>query len=579
MDACDAALIKIGLIRGLPGKPGGFWVRIIGLALRVLVYSLPLIFLALFFFYPLLAILRLSLLADRRWQWDVIGETLGAPFFWQVLWFTTWQATASTLLTLAIGLPLAYVLAHFDFRGKGLLQALMTIPFVMPTVVVAAAFTTLLGERGIVNQWLQHVLGLSESPVRLTGTIWIILLAHAFYNVSIVARTVGVFWRHLNPAIEEAAAVLGATPIRRLWEITLPLLLPSIFAAGLLVFLFCFTSFGVVLILGGLQFATLEVEIYRQAVSLFNLPVASVLALVQIGLTFAIMAVYTRLQARASLPLELRPGGQANRAPHYAGARLIVALIAGTVLLLLLAPLVALAWRSFTLGGEGASLQFYRELAINRRQSAFFVAPVVAIRNSLFFALIAMTISLVLGLISAYLLGRPRRWWTAILDPIFLLPLGVSAVTLGFGYIIAMGSLRTSIWLTPIAHSLIAMPFVVRTFLPALRSLDPRLRESAAVLGASPPRVWWEIDAPLLYPAALVGAVFAFTISLGEFGATLLVSRPDFPTMPMVIYRALGQPGLLNYGQALAMSTILMAVAAVAMLVIERFRIGSASEF
>jgi thiamine transport system permease protein len=159
-----------------------------------------------------------------------------------------------------------------------------------------------------------------------------------------------------------------------------------------------------------------------------------------------------------------------------------------------------------------------------------------------------------------------------------LLPLGTSAVTLGFGYIIAMGSLRTSIWLTPIAHTLIAMPFVVRTFLPALRSLDPRLREAAAVLGATPGRVWWEIDAQLLAPAALVSAVFAFAISLGEFGATLLVSRPDYPTMPMVIYRALGQPGLLNYGQALAMSTILMAVTAAAILLIERFRFAGQAE-
>ena len=168
---------------------------------------------------------------------------------------------------------------------------------------------------------------------------------------------------------------------------------------------------------------------------------------------------------------------------------------------------------------------------------------------------------------------------TAILDPIFLLPLGASAVTLGFGYIISMGSLRTSILLVPIAHTLIAMPFVIRTFLPALRSLDPRLRESALVMGAAPVRTWWEIDVPMLFRAVLVAAIFAFTISLGEFGATLLVSRPDVPTMPVVIYRAMGQPGLANYGQALAMSTILMVVSAAAIILIERFRIGDVGEF
>ena len=179
----------------------------------------------------------------------------------------------------------------------------------------------------------------------------------------------------------------------------------------------------------------------------------------------------------------------------------------------------------------------------------------------------------ILGIISAYLLARPRSWLTLILDPLFLLPLGVSAVTLGFGYTVALGSLRTSPLLTPIAHSLIATPFVVRTILPALRSIDPRLREAAAVMGASPTVVRWEIDRPLLWRAGLVAAVFAFTISLGEFGATLLVGRPDFPTMPLVIYKALSQPGLLNYGQALAMSTILMAVCTASLVLIERFRL------
>jgi thiamine transport system permease protein len=244
----------------------------------------------------------------------------------------------------------------------------------------------------------------------------------------------------------------------------------------------------------------------------------------------------------------------------------------------LLAPLTALAWRSVTLGDAVVTVDYYRELTLDRRGSAFFVPPIFAVRNSLIIALSTVALSLILGVISAYLLARPRSRLTAILDPIFLLPLGTSAVTLGFGYIIAMGPLRTSLLMIPIAHTLIAAPFVVRTLLPALRGLDPRLREAAAVMGASPLRGWWEVDVPILWRATLVGAVFAFTISLGEFGATLLISRPDLPTMPVVIYRALSQPGLLNYGQALAMSTILMIVSAVGLIVIERFRLEE-SEF
>ncbi len=543
---------------------------------RTLLYTLPLVYLAFFFFYPLGRIFQLSL---GEAGLDEIIAIFKGSFFWQTLWFTIWQAALSTLLTLLAGLPLAFLFAHYQFPGKTLLRALTTIPFVLPTVVVATAFSALLGSNGVLNQWAQEWFRLTTPPIRLQQTIWAILIAHTFYNTSVIIRTVGGFWANLNPRLEEAAAVLGADTWARLRYITLPLLLPSILAASLLVFLFCFTSFGVILILGGLRFATLEIEIYRQAVTLFNLPTAAILALIQMLCTFAVMALYTRMQARASLPLEQRPQRSTARPPRTVGDKVALGLGMVFMLLILLSPLIALVWRSVTLGDQGFTWAYYAELAVNRRQSAFFAAPVVAIRNSLIFASATVFLSLLLGISSAYLLAQPRRWTVAILEPIFLLPLGASAITLGFGYIISMGALRTSPLLIPIAHTLIAAPFVVRTFLPALRSLDPRLRQAAATLGASPTRVWWEIDAGLLGRAVLVSAAFAFTISLGEFGATLLISRPDLPTMPVVIYRALSQPGLLNLGQALAMSTILMLTSAAGLIAIERFRINDIGEF
>ncbi len=385
-----------------------------------ILYALPLLFLGIFFFYPLARILGVSFGADGSLTLAAIGETLSQPFFWRVLWFTTWQAAASTGLTLILGLPLAYVFARYAFPGKALLRALTTIPFVMPTVVVAVAFTALLGENGLLNDWLQAGLGLDGPPIRLMNTVWIILIAHAFYNVSVVLRTVGSFWANLNPRLEEAAAVLGAGPGRLFWEITLPLLMPSIIAAGLLVFLFCFTSFGVVLILGGLGFATLEVEIYRQAVSYFNLPVAGFLALVQMALTFAVMAVYTRMQSRASLPVEMRPQSITARRASTARERLFVGLSLAAMLVILLSPLLALAWRSVTLGGDGLTFAYFRALADNPRNSAFFVPPLEAVRNSLLYAGATVVLSLFLGVISAYLLARRRSRISAILDPIFL---------------------------------------------------------------------------------------------------------------------------------------------------------------
>jgi len=548
---------------------------------RGLLYLLPLGFLGVFFFYPLLAVVVQSFAPGGRLDLAPIANLWSEPYFGRALWFTTWQATLSTAVTLALGMPAAFVFARYRFRGKTVLRALTTIPFVLPAMVVAAAFTALLGSRGWLNSLLMDWFEMARAPVRLQQTIWLILLAHAFYNTTVVVRIVGGFWSNLDPRLSEAARVLGGNRARVFFEITLPLLLPAVAAAGLLIFLFCFTSFGVILILGGPRFATLEVEIYRQAVALFRLPEASAIALAQIVLTFVVMAIYTRAQARSSLPLNMRPAAATEVPPTTPASKLFVALTVAGLLLFLVSPLVSLALRSLAVGDD--PLRYFRELFVNRTNSLFYVPPGLAIRNSVFFALITTALALTIGTVTAVLMSRGRARGAALLEPLVLLPLGTSAVTLGFGYLLTMGqpplNLRASPVLVPIAHTLVAFPFVVRTLLPVMRGINPDWREAAAVLGASPWTAWREVDLPIVGRALLVAALFAFTTSMGEFGATLLIARPEFPTMPLVIYRLLGQPGALNYGQAMAMSTMLMLVCAVAFVLIERFRVGQVGEF
>jgi thiamine transport system permease protein len=202
--------------------------------------------------------------------------------------------------------------------------------------------------------------------------------------------------------------------------------------------------------------------------------------------------------------------------------------------------------------------------------------------NSLRFALIATLLALTIGLaaaaVIAYRRGRVSQWFDALL----MLPLGTSAVTIGFGFVVALDApvdLRAAWWLVPVAHSLVAIPFVVRSVVPVMRSVRTRLREAAAVLGAPPPRVWREVDLPMVSRAALDGAGFAMAVSLGEFGATAFVARPDTPTMPIAIFRFLGRPGALNFGRAMAMSVILMLVTGLAVSLIERFRARGLGEF
>ena len=531
-------------------------------------WALPAVFLGLFFFYPLVSVFRLAGQAVLDGQstvgWGEIGQPLG---------FTLWQAALSTGLTLLVGLPAAYLFSRFTFPGKGILRVLTSLPFILPTVVVAAGFNALIGPNGWLNLAAMAWFHLDAPPIHLLNTLGAILLAHIFYNTSIVIRLVGSAWAQLDPRLEQAARSLGAPPLRTFWEVTLPLLAPAILAATLLVFLFDFTSFGVILLLGGPRFATLEVEIYIQAIQMINLPQAALLSAVQLACTLLLTLLYQRVTRGQDVPLAPRLRGEATSAPTRMSQSMFIGTMAAILVILLVLPLAALAVRSVTKldadRGErgpvqtGLTLDYYTELAINRRGSLFYVPPLEAVKNSVLYAGATVLFSVSMGLLAAYALqrrSRVNRW----LDPLLMLPLGASAVTLGLGFIIVFNhpplDVRSFPLLIPIAHSLVAFPFVVRTLQPALASIPTNLRQAAAGLGAAPWRVWWEVDRPIITRAALVSATFAFTISLGEFGATTFLARPDAPTIPVAIYRFLSQPGAMNYGQALAMATLLMAV-------------------
>ena len=525
----------------------------------------PLLFIGLFFVYPVIAILARGLAPEGTFDAAAFLDVLRRPFVRDVVFFTLWQAVVSTALTVLVALPGAYVFARFDFPGKRLLNAVVVVPFVLPTVVVAASFLALFGPR-------------SPMGFRLDHTIWAILIAHVFYNYAVVLRVVGGVWAQLDPRLEDAARVLGASRWQAFYRVTLPLLTPAILSAAAIVFLFTFTSFGVVLILGGPGFATLEVEIYRQAAQLLDLRVASTLALLQLVALAALLLVYSRVGAGRAVASGQRSSRLAARAPASASERVFLVGNLAVMAILLGLPLTLLVERSLASGG-GYSLQNYLTLFSTTPSSALFVPPVDALRNSLVFAAIATLISVTLGLLASQAITGGRGAFSRAFDALLTLPLGTSAVIVGFGLLVSLGSLpvdlRTSPLLIPIAHAVVALPFVVRAVVPVMRSIDHRLREAAAVLGASPRRTWRLVDLPIVSRAALVGAGFSFAVSLGEFGATLFIVRPDTPTLPIAIFRLLGQPGTLVFGQAMAMATLLMIVTAAAVLLIDRFRLPS----
>lgn len=533
-------------------------------------------FYGLFFAWPVAAMLW------RGLDLGVLADVLGRSVTWRVLWFTLWQAVASTLLTLVVGLPIAHVVARYRFRGRGLLRAGVTVPFVLPTVVVASAFLS-----------VSEVLGLDDDPVRLPGTAWAILAAHVFFNVAVVVRTVGGWWSQLDDRPEAAARTLGASPVRTFVEVTLPRLRPALAAASAIVFLFTFTSFGVVLILGGLRRATIETEIWRFATQRTDFETAAALGLVQLAVIVTMLLWNNRLQTRMSGIEANRSATQLERRPTTARERSVVAASVGLALLVLGLPLALLVERSFSTA-DGYGLTYYRALSEDGGRVPLLPVPAwTAVRNSLQWAVMATVIATVIGTAAAVVTagrstsrssrGRPPSRFGRLVDIALLLPLGTSAVLVGFGMLLALDQppfdFRARWWIVPVAQAVIGVPFVMRTVATSLRGIDPRLREAAATLGAPPRAVWREIDLPIAGRAIAVGAAFAFTVSVGEFGATTFLARPQRPTVPTAIFRLLGRPGELAFGQAMALSVILMVVTATAVLLMERLRTTVSGEF
>jgi thiamine transport system permease protein len=533
------------------------------------VAALPLVFISVFFLYPVGSILWRGLVPDGSFDPSPLKRVLTQPELRRIAWFTLWQAAASTVVTLIVAMPGAYVLSHYKFRGRSLVRAAVTIPLILPTVVVGVAFLALAGPNGSLG-------------VDLKGSIWIILLAHVFYNYAVVIRTVGGLWGHLDPRIEQAARVLGASRVQAFRQVTLPLLRPAIGAAASIVFLFSFTSFGVILILGGARRATLEVEIFRQTAQLLNLPVAASLAITQLICVFTVLTIYSRYQERRTVELNLRPSSEVERVPTTRREKSFLYANLAAMGLLLFVPLGILVKRSLSTG-DGAGLDYYRALIDSGSSPILAVSPSEALQNSLTFALIAALLALIIGGLAASIVGYGRSRATQWFDSLLMLPLGTSAVTVGFGFLISLDrgvlDLRSKTIIIPLAHTLVALPFVIRVMVPIIRSIDPRLREAAATLGASPVRVWREIDLPIVAKAGLVGAGFAAAVSLGEFGATTFIVRPNVTTLPVAIFRLLSRPGAVNFGMAMAMSVVLMLVTGLIMLFVERFRAGDVGSF
>ena len=531
----------------------------------VLLTAVPLGFLVVFFLWPVLSLTALGL-SDG---FAGVIRVLTDPRTVKVFGNTIVQGISGSFVSVVLGLPFAYVLYKLPLPGVAFARTIMMVPFVLPTVVVAVAFASLVGRDGILASWnLEH-------------HFITIVAALAFFNVTLVARMVGTFWAQLDPRPEQAARMLGASAARVFFTITLPALAPAIAAAAALVFLYCATSFGLVLILGGRSFGNLETEIYRSTVQYFDLNTAAMLSLLQAAVVLLALFVSSRFR-------ELTVGmTAARRAPRRHDAW-VIAVCAVTALVLHGLPMWALLRQSFRGRSGEWSLSNYQNLFDPVYTSELRINPLSAAATSITMALISTVLTVALALCTVLVASRrPRSRWLRRLiggfDTAMMMPVGISAVTLGFGLLLTMHrplgigvDLRTSVVLIPVAQTLVALPLVLRTLLPVLRGIDPRTREAAMMLGAGPFRVLRTIDLPMLGRAGGVALGFAFATALGEFGATAFLVRPGTQTLPVMIARLQGRPG--EYGVALAAAVLLGLATAVIMVVAERSRVKWAGE-
>ena len=517
-------------------------------------------FMALFFAWPIAGVIVRGF--GGTGPAAVLGDVLGSSSNRSVIWFTLWQAAVSTALTVAVALPAAGAMARLRFRGQRLLRALATVPFVLPTVVVAAAFEGLFDRFGLAG----------GGAVNLRHTVWAILMAHVFFNYAVVLRTVGAHWSALDARVEDQARVLGASRLEVFRRVVLPRLAPSIAAASAIVFLFSFTSFGVVLVLGGPARATIETEIYRYAVVRLDLATAAALAVVQLAAVVALVVVSNALERRRAVA---EPVASPAAAPRRRGPGLVANLALMAVILGL--PVAVLVERSLAAGRSGGyTLRNYTAMA--ERVNLLPDTALAALGNSLMFAVPAAALALLVGGAATLVVMRAGSGGSRPIGRAFdiglTLPLGTSAVTVGLGFLLVLNrppiDIRTSLLVVPIAHAVVGIPFVVRTLVPLLRTVNPRTREAAAVLGASPRRVQREVDLRVAARGVAVGAGFAFAVSLGEFGATSFIPRrPETLTAPLALFRLLGTPGEALRGQAMALAVALMALTAVAVFVMD----------
>lgn len=497
----------------------------------------------------------LATLLARTASWSAVTATARRPGIGAIWWFTLWQAVLSAVLTVAASLVPAYVLGRFRVHTRHLLLSALTVAFIMPTVVVGAAFAALL-------------------PSSWTGTARAMIVAHVWLNLAVAVRLQVAAWRLLPIDTTAAARTLGASPWHVARWVVWPRLRSALLSAAGIVFAFSFMSYGVAKVLGGPQNPTVEVEIARRATAVGDTDGAAVLALAQL-LLMATIAIVIGRRTTTGAAGETR--GTSERAPGRRHRRLVWATMVATWSVVL-TPMVVLAVRSVRGTGRfsWSGWRWWREVPATG--ASLGIDAAAALRVSLVNCLVASAAATAVGVAAALAVRvavtrqRARSGWA--LRAAWLAPLATSPVAIGFGVLITFDQQpfdwRGSWLMVPLTQALLAAPLVMTVCLPGLLAAPDGAYEAASTLGASPTRSWWHIDVHRVRGPAFAGAGLAAAVSLGDFGAASVLSRTGDPTATVAVVSLLSRSGELAVRRGSALATALMVLTAAVVLLVER---------
>ncbi|MFZ9830111.1 MAG: ABC transporter permease, partial [Ilumatobacteraceae bacterium] len=423
----------------------------------------------------------------------------------------------STALALTVALPLAFVTANFKFKAQRLTTSLISMPFILPSIVVGVAFLQIL-------------------PNNFHRTAFALILAHVYFNFGFASRLISARWLQIHPHLDDAARTLGASPLKLFRTLTLPLLSKAITNAALIVFTLCFTSYGVVRVLGGPSRSTLETEIYFRAMQLGDVSGAMLLSALQLVIIALLFVVTTKASSK-KFEQSTRPTISRQKSLQTRKQKVIAATIISIATLFAIVPVLAIALKSINTNSRFTTTAW----------RTVFTSPEIAqsITKTLIYAVIAMSLATLLGLLSACSVAYNNNF--RFISGLTTLPIVISAVSIGLGIIITFDTQpfdwRGAQLMLPLAHTLVALPLVMRIISPVLQAIPDSLRQASSVLGASPRQTWLNIDFKIIRRAAISAAAISATVSIGEFGASSFLARRGAETLPVMISRLLSRPG------------------------------------